>query len=76
MSKVKFEVCKSMFPSEVVPKTGGKWYIGVRGNGYRYLHNDGRIRDGASHDGKWTGWYRTRQDARNAIKAYRQKNGV
>jgi hypothetical protein len=45
------------------------WYVST-GDGLTYLHSDGVIRQGTHHEEKALGWYRTREDAQEAIDAY------
>lgn len=51
-----------------------KWFVGADNDGSNYLHNDGVIRHSTYHDGGYTGWYRTREQARAALRLYRSTN--
>jgi hypothetical protein len=54
----------------------GTWFVEAgKGPGfnYLYLHRDGVIRETTLHKGEYLGWYRTRQDARDAVKLYHCK---
>jgi hypothetical protein len=57
----------------------GKWYVSAtHANGSKgYLHKDGRVRDEAAYSKErfgqliYTGWYKTRELARQAIRKYK-----
>lgn len=49
----------------------GKWFVSVAGG---YLHSDGVTRQTCIGDNhKPTGWYRTREDARKAVRLAKGK---
>lgn len=50
----------------------GSWYV-VTDNPSHYLHADGMIRLSTRHDEKYTGLFNTREDARKAIRLYRNQ---
>ena len=46
------------------------YYIGIRNKVGYYLHTDGVIRDSCVHNGKLTGWFKTKEEAYQAIRNY------
>ena len=46
------------------------YYIGIRNKIGYYLHTDGVIRDSCVHNGKLTGWFKTKKEAYRAISNY------
>lgn len=57
---------------------GHGWYVSVISDGKecfcdRYLHSDGEIRKSTYFNGKYTGYFPTKQDAKLAIKAFLDK---
>lgn len=50
----------------------GKWYVSVDHTD-RYLHSDGVIRGGTSHNGKWSGFFDDKSAALAAINKYRER---
>jgi hypothetical protein len=51
------------------------WYVST-GDGLTHLHSDGVIREGTHHEEKALGWYRTREEAQEAIDAYMSQQAV
>lgn len=49
------------------------WYIQSNTNWRYYLHNDGEMHDGTDKDNKWSGYFKTEQEALDAKSKYESK---
>lgn len=70
MSLIKIKRTKVQFIDSVARLTGGSWYIT---GPYGYLHVDLKWRQYAERRGKYTGWYKSRNDARATLAAWYDK---
>ena len=52
----------------------GTWYVSVKDDTSNILHKDLSIKQGTYYGGQYTGYYKTRKLAWEAIKAYKEKN--
>jgi hypothetical protein len=71
---MKFKVDKSCEGGQ-----GGLWYVVVKQSGrpgypYAYLHRDGGVREFDYPLETSSGWFKTRQAARDAVIRYRMQN--
>ena len=73
-NKQKFEIIQSRALPDASPASQAfyktnKWFITV--GEFQYLHADGVIRVSTFHDGAYLGYYKTREEAREAIRKYK-----
>ena len=69
-------IAKSPLSDPDMPHFRDDWWYVSTGDSLTYLHSDGVIREGTHHEEKDLGWYRTREEAQEAIDAYMSQQAV
>lgn len=53
------------------PLADSKWFVGDVADDERYLHIDGVVRHGTLHEGKYSGYFKTVEEALQAARDYK-----